>query len=65
MVRGAAVRWGKPCLTSHAGYVVTSGGRGVGRAIVGRLLSDGAHVAVIELEESTMDWVAGHALASA
>ena len=42
------------------GYVVTGGGRGVGRAIVGRLLDDGAHVGVIELDETALGWVADH-----
>jgi NAD(P)-dependent dehydrogenase (short-subunit alcohol dehydrogenase family) len=40
--------------------VVTGGGRGVGRAIVERLLRDGAHVAVIELDSGTLDWLAAH-----
>lgn len=42
-------------------YVVTGGGRGVGRAIVQRLLSDGNAVAVVEREPSTLDWLAGRA----
>ena len=41
-------------------YVVTGGGRGVGRAIVERLLSDGHAVVVVEKEPSTLDWTAGH-----
>ena len=39
--------------------VVTGGGRGVGRAIVERLLRDGATVAVIEFEAETLDWARG------
>jgi NAD(P)-dependent dehydrogenase (short-subunit alcohol dehydrogenase family) len=42
------------------GYVVTGGGRGVGRAIVDRLLVHDAHVAVIELDDASLDWVADH-----
>jgi NAD(P)-dependent dehydrogenase (short-subunit alcohol dehydrogenase family) len=38
-------------------YVVTGGGRGVGRAIVERLAGP---VVIIELDESALDWVAGH-----
>jgi NAD(P)-dependent dehydrogenase (short-subunit alcohol dehydrogenase family) len=41
-------------------YVVTGGGRGVGRAIVERLLSDGHAVVVVEREPSALDWRAGH-----
>lgn len=41
-------------------YVVTGGGRGVGRAIVERLLSDGHAVVAVEREPSTVDWTAGH-----
>lgn len=41
-------------------YVVTGGGRGIGRAIVERLLRDGGAVAVLELDERAVDWVAAH-----
>jgi NAD(P)-dependent dehydrogenase (short-subunit alcohol dehydrogenase family) len=41
-------------------YVVTGGGRGVGRAIVERLLDDGHAVVVIELDPSALDWTTGH-----
>ena len=44
------------------GHVVTGGGRGIGRAIVERLLREGDVVAVVEKEESTLSWVAGHPL---
>ncbi|MEJ3656838.1 SDR family oxidoreductase [Actinomycetes bacterium KLBMP 9759] len=35
-------------------YVVTGGARGVGRALVGRLLDDGAHVVAIDLDERAL-----------
>jgi NAD(P)-dependent dehydrogenase (short-subunit alcohol dehydrogenase family) len=41
-------------------YVVTGGGRGVGRAIVERLLSDGHAVVVVELESDALEWTTGH-----
>jgi NAD(P)-dependent dehydrogenase (short-subunit alcohol dehydrogenase family) len=41
-------------------YVVTGGGRGVGRAIVERLLGDHDTVAVVEFDEESLDWVDGH-----
>lgn len=48
-------------MSDHAkGYVVTGGGRGVGRAVVDRLLGRYAHVAVIELDEVSLDWAADH-----
>jgi len=37
--------------------VVTGGGRGVGRAIVERLVEDGEAVVVVELEPRAADWV--------
>ncbi len=40
-------------------YVVTGGGRGVGRAIVERLLSDGHAVVVVELDSNALDWTTG------
>jgi NAD(P)-dependent dehydrogenase (short-subunit alcohol dehydrogenase family) len=36
-------------------YVVTGGGRGVGRAVVDRLLADGAAVVAIERDEGVVD----------
>jgi NAD(P)-dependent dehydrogenase (short-subunit alcohol dehydrogenase family) len=42
-------------------YVVTGGGRGVGRAIVERLLGDGHAVVVIELDPDAVAWTSTHA----
>lgn len=41
-------------------YVVTGGGRGVGRGIVERLLSADCSVVAIELEASTLRWTQDH-----
>lgn len=41
-------------------YVVTGGGRGVGRAIAERLLADAATVVVIELDPDALGWTATH-----
>jgi NAD(P)-dependent dehydrogenase (short-subunit alcohol dehydrogenase family) len=41
-------------------YVVTGGGRGIGRAIVERLLSTGSTVAVLEFDAATLNWTANH-----
>jgi NAD(P)-dependent dehydrogenase (short-subunit alcohol dehydrogenase family) len=41
-------------------YVVTGGGRGVGRALVERLLADGGVVVAIELDPDALAWVDGH-----
>jgi len=42
-------------------YVVTGGGRGVGRAISERLLDDGHAVVVIDVDSAALDWTEGHA----
>ncbi|WP_255545599.1 SDR family NAD(P)-dependent oxidoreductase [Micromonospora tarensis] len=41
-------------------YVVTGGGRGVGRAVVERLVATGATVVVLERDADAVDWLAGH-----
>ncbi|HEX7746390.1 MAG TPA: SDR family oxidoreductase [Micromonosporaceae bacterium] len=41
-------------------YVVTGGGRGVGRAVVERLLGDGGAVVAIELDPAALAWTAEH-----
>jgi NAD(P)-dependent dehydrogenase (short-subunit alcohol dehydrogenase family) len=41
-------------------YVVTGGGRGVGRAIVERLLGDADSVVVIELDVEALAWTRAH-----
>jgi NAD(P)-dependent dehydrogenase (short-subunit alcohol dehydrogenase family) len=41
-------------------YVVTGGGRGVGRAVVDRLLADGHAVVVIELDAAALAWTGDH-----
>lgn len=41
-------------------YVVTGGGRGVGRAVTERLVRDGGSVVVIELDEQVMAWAQDH-----
>jgi len=41
-------------------YVVTGGGRGVGRAIVERLLAEDVGVVVIELDPAVVEWIATH-----
>jgi NAD(P)-dependent dehydrogenase (short-subunit alcohol dehydrogenase family) len=42
-------------------HVVTGGGRGIGRAIVERLLADGDSVAAIELDPAALEWLHGRA----
>jgi NAD(P)-dependent dehydrogenase (short-subunit alcohol dehydrogenase family) len=41
-------------------YVVTGGGRGVGRALVDRLLADGGAVVAIELDPDALAWTGDH-----
>jgi NAD(P)-dependent dehydrogenase (short-subunit alcohol dehydrogenase family) len=40
-------------------FVVTGGGRGIGRAIVQRLLDDGGAVVAIELDPAALEWLDG------
>jgi NAD(P)-dependent dehydrogenase (short-subunit alcohol dehydrogenase family) len=42
-------------------FVVTGGGRGIGRAVVERLLCDSHSVVVLDVDASAMDWLATHA----
>ena len=41
-------------------HVVTGGGRGIGRAIVERLLAQGDAVAAIELDPAALEWLGVH-----
>lgn len=41
-------------------YVVTGGGRGVGRAIVERIVAGGGHVVSIELDPDALPWTRRH-----
>jgi len=41
-------------------HVVTGGGRGIGRAVVERLLRDGDAVVAIELDPAALAWTDGH-----
>ncbi|MBF9130799.1 SDR family oxidoreductase [Plantactinospora sp. S1510] len=41
-------------------YVVTGGGRGIGRVLVERLLGGADHVVVIERDAAALDWMADH-----
>jgi len=46
-------------VTAQRSHVVTGAGRGIGRAIVERLLADGDAVAAIELDPSALEWLDG------
>jgi NAD(P)-dependent dehydrogenase (short-subunit alcohol dehydrogenase family) len=48
-------------VTAPRSYVVTGGGRGVGRAVAARLLEAGAAVVVIERDPAAATWVRDHA----
>jgi len=41
-------------------FVVTGGGRGVGRAVVERLIHEGGSVVVIELDKTAVGWMRAH-----
>jgi NAD(P)-dependent dehydrogenase (short-subunit alcohol dehydrogenase family) len=45
-------------------YVVTGGGRGVGRAVTERLLRDGGSVVVVELDGQVTTWMRDHPAAA-
>jgi hypothetical protein len=59
--RPPATRCGGTMVQVSRSFVVTGGGRGVGRAIVERLVRDGNSVAVLELDGSALDWLDAHA----
>jgi NAD(P)-dependent dehydrogenase (short-subunit alcohol dehydrogenase family) len=46
-------------------FIVTGGGRGVGRAVVERLLRDGGHVVAVELDPAALEWLDDHPCAVA
>jgi NAD(P)-dependent dehydrogenase (short-subunit alcohol dehydrogenase family) len=45
----------------NGSYVVTGGARGIGRAIAERLVGDGCHVVVVDLDTEGLGWVSRHA----
>src|SRR5690349_2489115 len=50
---------GKPTAMA-ASYVVTGGGRGIGRAIVERLAGQDDIVAIVERDPGALEWIDGH-----
>ncbi len=50
----------QPGAGANRSYVVTGGGRGIGRAVVERLLSDEGLVVAIELDPAALAWVDDH-----
>ena len=46
-------------MTAERSHVVTGAGRGIGRAIVERLLADGDAVVAIELDPAALEWLDG------
>jgi len=46
--------------TGGRSYVVTGGGRGIGRALVERLLGGADHVVVVERDPAALSWLADH-----
>ena len=46
-------------MTAQRSHVVTGAGRGIGRAIVERLLADGDAVVAIELDPAALEWLDG------
>jgi NAD(P)-dependent dehydrogenase (short-subunit alcohol dehydrogenase family) len=63
-VRTAGRRGSTARKTLPDSYVVTGGGRGIGRAIVERLLAGGGAVAVLELDGRALEWIPAHPAAN-
>jgi NAD(P)-dependent dehydrogenase (short-subunit alcohol dehydrogenase family) len=62
-----AAPWKGAMTTSNVScsYVVTGGGRGVGRAVVERLIRDGGNVVAVELDPTSLGWLDEHPTAVA